>query len=146
MDQSEAAELLALMVPFDQRSIDETDAIAWAASLSDVPFDATCREAIGLYYRTPPVQGERRDRMGPHHLRLYRSRIRNDRLERVPEPHMPNEVAGVDPQQELLAVRRAIGDGRIKSARDVEAYVQWGGSLYLADQKQLTSAGRKAIE
>lgn len=146
MNQAEAAELLMLMQPFDQRTVGEADAIAWSASLPDVPLDATARDAVAMYYRTTPVNGERLDRMQPHHLRMYRKRIRDDRLARVPEPHMPNEVAGVDPQQELLAVRKAIGDGRIKSAEDVAKYVAWGGSLYLSDQNELTASRRKELE
>lgn len=146
MNQAEAAELLTLMAPFDQRTIGEADAIAWAASLSDVPFDGTCSEAIALYYRTPPVNGEHRERMQPHHLRAYRRRIRDDRLARVPEPFMPNQVDGVDDHDELLAIRRAIGDGRIKDRDDVARYTEWGGSLHLSDQRQVTAVTRKELE
>jgi len=146
MNESEAVDLLGLMVPFDQRTIGEADALAWSMALIDVPFDATCRDAVALYYRTIPVNGERLERMQPHHLRMYRKRIRDDRLARVPEPYMPNEVDGVDPHAELLAIRKAIGDGRIKDRHDVEKYVQWGGSLHLADQKQIERTERKAIE
>lgn len=146
MNESEAIDLLTLMVPFDQRSIGEADALAWSMALNDVPFDETCRDAVALYYRTIPVNGERLERMQPHHLRMYRKRIRDDRLARVPEPYMPNEVDGVDPHAELLAVRKAIGDGRIKDRHDVEKYVAWGGSLHLADLKAIERTERKAIE
>lgn len=143
MKEHEAIELLMLMVPFDQRTIGEGDATAWAALLEDIPFDQTCREAIVAYYRTAPVEGERRARMEPHHLRMYRKRIRDDRLARVPAPLMPNQVEGVDDRDELLAIRRAIGDGRMRSLADVKKYEEWGGSLHLADQRQLVSAGER---
>lgn len=146
MNESDAATLLGLMQPFDQRTVGEADALAWSMALVDVPFDETARDAVALYHRTIPVNGERLERMQPHHLRMYRKRIRDERLARVPEPYMANEVDGVDPQAELLAVRKAIGDGRIKSPEDVRKYVAWGGSLHVADQKAIERNERKAIE
>lgn len=146
MNLSDAGELLGLMQAFDQRTVGESDMLAWSMALHDVPLDESSREAVALYYRTIPVNGERLDRMQPHHLRMYRKRIRDDRLARVPEPYQPNEVDGVDPQAELLAVRKAIGDGRIKDRHDVEKYVAWGGSLHLADLKAIERTERKELE
>lgn len=134
MNKADTAELLAFAAAFDQRTIGNADVEAWTLVLADTPWDDTTREAIALYYRTAPQNPEERRFLQVHHVRTYRSRVRQRRFDHVREP-VPNTVEGVHYCDELRAVRTAIADGRIKDQADADAYERWGGSLHLANQR-----------
>lgn len=141
MKKSEASEALTFCAAFDQRTIGNADVEAWALALADLPWDQSTREAIANFYTAPSADYDRDSRrfIQPHHVRTGRSRLRNERLSRVIEP-VPNTVEGVDTHAELRALRRAIGDGRIKDQADAQAYTDWGGSLHLAYERGETPA------
>lgn len=133
MNKAEAAELLTFAAAFDQRTIGNADVEAWALALADLPWDDSTREAVALYYRTPPQNPEERRFLQVHHVRTYRTRVRRARFEHIREP-VPNTVEGVNFLDELRAVRAAIADGRMKDQAAADAYEKWGGSLHLAAQ------------
>lgn len=62
MNRSETALMLAQMQAYDQRTVGESDVIAWHALLSDAPFE-DCQEAIRRHY------AEQTDRIMPAHVR-----------------------------------------------------------------------------
>jgi hypothetical protein len=114
---SEAAELLARASAFDNRTIGEADATAWAAALHDLPLDNDTLNAVARYYSAPTQQGETGRRwVEPHHVRTWRTKIRGERLgETIPayEPTNPGETGS-----DFIARRRAqlgaIADGRLQ--------------------------------
>lgn len=142
MNSDEATEMLCHIAAFDKRTIGDADGEAWAAALAGVPYDQSTREAIALFYATAPGDAERGRWMQPHHVRTYRSRIRERRQAAL--PHVcPNEVEGVNSLDELRALRRAIGDGRIADADALRKYEAWGGSMYLQYQRELVSGATR---
>lgn len=84
--------------------------------------------------------GQRQPWISPGEIAQEIRRIRRDRGERVTVP-VPNDVPGVSGIDELRAIRRAIGDGRMKDDTAARAYTAWGGSLYLAEQRRAVTAG-----
>lgn len=98
-------------------------------ALADIPLDATVKEAVIAFY-SGPGRDERRW-MQPHDLRSARKKIRADRLARITLPP-PNDTPGVSYPEELRALERAVGDGRIADQRDADAYTAWGGSLHVS--------------
>jgi hypothetical protein len=121
--------MMEFITAFDRRTVGFAETEAWAMAMGDVPWDESTRQAIAEFYSAPGRDGDRF--IQPHHVRAGRSKIRSDRLDRVPEP-VPNDVDGVDYLDELRAVRRAIADGRILTEADAERYREWGGSMHLA--------------
>ena len=140
MNKAETAELLTFAAAFDQRTIGNADVEAWALTLADLPWDDSTREAVALYYRTPPQNPEERRFLQVHHVRTYRSRVRRRRLDSIREP-APNEVEDIDFCDELRAIRTAIADGRMKDQRAADAYEKWGGSLHQAMQREALADG-----
>lgn len=129
MNKRDTVKLLAFVAAFDQRTVGEADVEAWSYALADIPLDETAREAVVAFY-SGPGRDERRW-MQPHDFRTARKRIRADRLARVTLPP-PNDAPGVSYPEELRALERAVGDGRITDQRDADAYTSWGGSLHLS--------------
>ncbi len=88
MTPSEAAGLLAIAAAFDQRTIGEMDAQAWAATLRGLD-PADCAEAIRQHYAVNT------DRLMPAHVRRGANIIRSARLRSVASDEI--EPADVDP-------------------------------------------------
>ncbi|MFF5285218.1 hypothetical protein [Streptomyces sp. NPDC013171] len=80
MKKSEAAKLLAHAAAYDNRTVGEVDATAWASALYDVPFDDDATAAVARYYGTPPAREGERLWIQPHHVRSGRLAIRQERL------------------------------------------------------------------
>ncbi|RLL66972.1 hypothetical protein [Streptomyces sp. Z26] len=114
MTPSEAAKLLGNAAAFDNRTVGEADARAWAAALHDVPGDPDAFAAVARYYGTAPVDG-RRLWIEPHHVRALRKTIRDERHgETIPAYDSPDpQESGDEFVQRRREQLRAIGDGRL---------------------------------
>ena len=64
MNKPEAANLLAVMQTYDQRTVGETDVIAWHSALGDLTFPE-CRDAVIAHYR------QQTDRIMPAQVRTH---------------------------------------------------------------------------
>lgn len=117
MNRAEAAQLLTRAAAFDNRTIGEADATAWAAALADMPLDPDTLTAVARFYSEPTREGETGRRwIEPHHVRTWRKKIRGERLgDTIPayEPMRPEETGA-----QFVARRRtqlaAIADGRLQ--------------------------------
>jgi hypothetical protein len=78
--------------------------------------------------------------IGPSDIAKEVRAIRESRIAHFPIEPVPNSVKGVLDAEELRALRRAIGDGRMATREDLYAYKQWGGSLHLADRRAAIAA------
>lgn len=114
MTPAQAAALLTRAAAFDNRTIGETDAEAWAAALHDMPFDTDTLNAVARYYSAPTQPNETGRRwIEPHHVRTWRRRIRDERLgDTIPayEPIRPDET-GAQYVTRRRAQLTAIADG-----------------------------------
>lgn len=72
MNLSETALMLAQMQAYDQRTVGESDVIAWHALLGDAPFE-DCQEAVRRHY------AEQTDRIMPAHVRRLVRDIHGER-------------------------------------------------------------------
>jgi hypothetical protein len=112
MNRAEAALLLGHCAAFDNRTVGEADATAWASALHDVPYDNDARTAVACFYGTPPKDPHQRLWIQPHNVRTLRSKIRSARLENFQYEPVPDET-----WQEYLARLRgqtqAIASGRV---------------------------------
>jgi hypothetical protein len=63
MNTTEAAQLLAVIQTYDQRTVGETDVIAWQKALEDLPF-SDCRDAVVGHYQAET------DRIMPANVRV----------------------------------------------------------------------------
>lgn len=124
MNLSQTAQMLAQMQAYDQRTVGESDVIAWHAILSDAPFE-DCQEAVRLHY------AENTDRVMPAHVRrLVRDMARARQIvatatgwapgqagvpkaEAIPEISGPIDEAGISPKVRALleATRAMLPDG-----------------------------------
>ena len=106
MRESEAAELLIKCAAFDQRTIGEADALAWAEVLDDLRLpDALA--AVSAHYVAS------RDRITVFDVRAGVKGIREARLAEAPEPIPPHELVD-DPDAYRAWMRQArsrIADG-----------------------------------
>src|SRR5690606_27008653 len=97
---------------FDNRHPSLAAAQSWAAALHDVPLDNDAKDAVAIYYTTPPQNPNERLWILPHHVRTLRTKIRNARLENFQYEPVPDETTA-----EYLARYRgqvqAIASGRI---------------------------------
>lgn len=94
MNRSEAALLLGHCAAFDNRTVGEADATAWASALHDMPYDNDARAAVASFYGTAPKDPSQRLWIQPHNVRTFRTKIRNARLENFQyEPHPDETVA-----------------------------------------------------
>lgn len=72
MNLSETALMLGQMQAYDQRTVGESDVIAWHALLADAPFE-DCQEAVRRHY------AENTDRIMPAHVRRIVRGIHGER-------------------------------------------------------------------
>ncbi|MEU8968094.1 hypothetical protein AB0D11_02265 [Streptomyces monashensis] len=86
MNAAEAARLLGHAAAFDNRTVGEATARAWATALRDIPLDQDTLDAVAAFYgantfdtasRFDPTK---RRWLEPHHVRYHRQQIRNGRL------------------------------------------------------------------
>ncbi|BBC35238.1 hypothetical protein SGFS_065320 [Streptomyces graminofaciens] len=94
MNRSEAALLLGHCAAFDNRTVGEADATAWASALHDVPYDNDARTAVARFYGTPPKDPHQRLWIQPHNVRTLRSKLRSARLENFQYEPLPDESVG----------------------------------------------------
>ncbi|AAR29706.1 hypothetical protein VWBp16 [Streptomyces phage VWB] len=153
MKKSEAAKLLGHAAAFDNRTVGEVDATAWASALHDVPLDDDATAAVARYYGTPPTREGERLWIQPHHVKSGRLAIRQERLGTT----LPGYVAPAELETgaEFIARRqRQIDDvaaGRIparpvplkggmpRELRTGLAALGWQG---LDDERGLAAVGR----
>lgn len=117
MDKGDAAELLGYCAAFDNRTVGKVDAVAWAASLHDVPLDDDTTAAVARYYGTAPERAGERLWIQPHHVRAGRLAIRQARLgTTLPAYELPAEpetgaqfVARRRAQLDAVAAGHAVG-------------------------------------
>lgn len=112
MNRADAARLLSHCAAFDNRTVGEADATAWAAALHDLPYDDDLRAAVARFYGTPPKDPSERLWIQPHNVRTLRRTIRSERLENFRyEPH------GDETPAEFIARYRgqldAVASGRV---------------------------------
>jgi hypothetical protein len=118
MDPLEAGKLLATAAAFDSRRPSKVAAHAWAAALHDMPADPDAFAAVARFY-TEPASGDEPDGrrwIEPHHVRYYRTKIRN---ERIPDgaftyPPPSGDETGAEFTQRRRDQIKAIADGRIE--------------------------------
>lgn len=116
MTPDDAARLLAACAAFDNRQPSEIAKQAWAAALRDLPLDDDTFEAVARYYSAPAQPGETGRRwLEPHHVRTWRTKIRNERLgTTIPAYEPPAELeTGHDFVSRRRAQLTAIADGRL---------------------------------
>jgi hypothetical protein len=125
MNPREAAQLLGHCAAFDNRKPSQAAAVAWAAALHDVPFDADAKAAVASYYTTPPKDSDAKLWIMPHHIRTLRAKLRSARLINFQYEPLPDETV-----DEFMARYRgqvqAIASGRVPAPV---------GRLALADRK-----------
>jgi hypothetical protein len=92
VNAEEAAALLAHCSGFDNRQPSLAAAKSWAHALQDVPYDQDTRDAVAVYYSTPPQNPNERLWILPHHVRTFRSKIRSARLENFQYEPLPDET------------------------------------------------------
>lgn len=104
MTPDDAAKLLAACAAFDNRQPSEIAKRAWAKSLSDIPLDQDCFDAVANFYGTPPKDAGQRLWIQPHDVRSHRQIIRKQRLENFVYEGDPDET----PAQYLARYRRQL--------------------------------------
>lgn len=126
MTPAEAAALLAVAAAFDNRKPDADAATAWAAALDDLRFE-DCRDAIVAHYR------ESNEWLMPSSVRTEVRRIRHQRLSDFGQFPVPPDLDLPDELEWRAGVQRAIADGTITSADQLEAR----GDLVQRDMPEL---------
>lgn len=115
MTPDDAARLLAACSAFDNRQPSEIAKQAWAAALRDLPLDDDTINAVARFYAAPAAPGETGRRwIEPHHVRTWRTKIREERLgPTIPayEPADPDETGSTFAARRRQQLR-AIADGR----------------------------------
>lgn len=141
MTPDEAARLLAACSAFDNRQPSEIAKQAWASALRDLPLDNDTFDAVARYYSAPAQQGETGRRwIEPHHVRTWRTKIREERLgTTIPayEPTDPEET-GRDFISRRRAQLHAIAGGQ-QTAVPVQ---QLTGGPHRSVARQLAAVGR----
>ena len=107
MTPGDATRVLTLAASYDQRTIGEADALAWAKALGDINQDDAC-DAVTEHYRN-----ETRRLMPADVINGVR-RIREARLSAAPE-----QVPDADPD-DVLAYQRALREQRHRVADGTE--------------------------
>ncbi|MFF1498678.1 hypothetical protein ACFVZR_02070 [Streptomyces sp. NPDC058316] len=120
MDKADAAELLGYCAAYDNRTVGEVDATAWAAALYDVPYDDDTTAAVARFYGTAPGRDGERLWIQPHHVRTGRLAIRKERLGTTLPAYVP--PAELETGAEFIRRRRAQLDD-VASGRAVGAPV-----------------------
>lgn len=126
MNRVEAGVLLTYIARTDHRTWGEDDAIDLADLLDDIALaDATAAARDHLRSDTAWLT--------PAIIRQRVKALRAERIRRLPLP-CPNIIDGIREHDEMRAIVKAIGDGRITTWAECAAYERWGGSLHLAQQ------------
>lgn len=107
------------------QKFDEFTPDMWLAVLAETNFEDAKAAVIAL--------GRQQTFLAPGEIDTEARRMRRGRIERLPMP-CPNTIRGVAEGDELRAIAKAIGDGRITTVAECAAYERWGGSLHLAQQ------------
>jgi hypothetical protein len=107
------------------QKFDEATPDMWLAVLKFTDFNDAKTAIVTL--------GKTQAFIAPGEIDTEVRRMRNDRIKKLRQP-IPNTIPGVDEQDELRAITRAIADGRMASEADLVGYETWGGSLHLAWQ------------
>ncbi|MEU5596611.1 hypothetical protein [Streptomyces sp. NPDC020298] len=111
MNAAEAARLLGHAAAFDNRTVGEAAARAWAAALHDIPYDQDAIDAVTAFYGTNTLDTatrfdpSKRRWLEPHHVRYHRQQIRNTRLAKTAVMYdgNPDETG-----RESIASRKAL--------------------------------------
>jgi hypothetical protein len=149
MNAAEAARLLGHAAAFDNRTVGESAARAWAAALHDVPFDEDAKAAVAAYYTTPPQDPNAKLWLLPHHVRTLRTKLRSARLQNFQYEPLGDETV----PQYLARLRgqvQAIASGRVtpptgrpalegapsrERMRELEAH-GWQGNRIVSDSDE----------
>lgn len=146
MNRSETALLLGAMAARDQRTIGETDVLAWHEDLSDLPFE-DCRAAVSRHFR------ESTDRLMPAHIRRQVRIIRDERraseaVKALPpgrfedDPDRTERISrGADKIRALLAemaAKRSIPDDDVAQAPPTHSEMVHAKALDRARAQKLT--------
>lgn len=113
MNRSEVAALLALAAAYDQRTIGQSDVLAWHELLADTNA-ADAMAVVKNHYAT------QRQRLLPVDVIEGVKRIRNKRLDDNPMPQPPAELTEPEYRAWLRATTRAIADGELVTGPDLE--------------------------
>lgn len=100
MNRSETALLLGSIAARDQRTIGETDVLAWHEDLGDLPFEDT-RAAVSRHFR------ESTDRIMPAHIRRQVRIIRDERRASAEVAALPPGRFEDDPDRDERIRRNA---------------------------------------
>lgn len=120
MNAAEAARLLGHAAAFDNRTVGEAAARAWAAALNDIPYDQDVIDAVTAFYGTNTLDAaakydpSKRRWIEPHHIRFHRQQIRNARLGKTAVLYdgNPNET-GIESIASRKALYSAAASGQL---------------------------------
>jgi len=119
MTPDDAARLLAACAAFDNRQPSEVAKRAWSRSLTAIPLDDDCFEAVARYYATPAKDGTRLW-IQPADVIKHRAVLRSERLETfVYEP--PAGLDDPDYLRRLRGQQYAIGSGTMPAPSQAPA-------------------------
>ncbi len=130
MTPSECAELLALAAAFDNRSIGEENARAWAAALEPTVTLGDARQIVVDHYAST------RDWIMPADVNTASARLRRARLERADVVDPPDGLETPSFLAWRRAYQRAIGDGLAAGEADAVACAAVG----VARARQVSAA------
>ncbi|MEV6180156.1 hypothetical protein [Streptomyces sp. NPDC052015] len=145
MTPDDAARLLAACAAFDNRQPSEIAKQAWAAALRDLPLDSDTFDAVARFYSAPAQPGESGRRwIEPHHVRTWRTKIRDERLgATIPAYEPPAQPeTGSEFTRRRRAQLTAIADGR-ETAIPVGSLT---GGPHPSVARALTTVGRPIPE
>lgn len=134
MNLVDTSKLLAVIATVDRRTVGETDIVAWHDLLEDVTLDDALT-AVREHRR------ESAEWIQPAHIVARVRKIRALRLDKAGNEAFPNDIEGVAYTDELRALRKAIGDGRMTAA-DLAAYHASGRSIFLQDTRGIVAGAR----
>jgi hypothetical protein len=145
MNPREAAELLGHCALFDNRKPSQGAAIAWAAALHDVPFDADAKAAVASYYTTTPQDPNARLWILPHHVKTLRAKLRSARLENFQYEPRPDET----PAEFLARYKgqvQAIASGRVEAPTDRPALEGGPSRQFMAELEARGWEGNRIVD
>lgn len=150
MNRSETALLLGAIAARDQRTVGETDVLAWHEDLSDLPFD-DARAAVSRHFR------DSTDRIMPAHIRRQTRILRDERrastaVAELPPGRFENDPdrderirRNVDRVRELLddiVAKRSIPDAGIEQAEPTPSELVHAKALNRARAEKHTRVAR----
>jgi glutathione S-transferase len=137
MNIIETGKLLAVIGAVDRRQeAGKSEILAWQELLADAAY-ADAEAAVREHRRTST------DWIQPAHILAGATKIRSRRLEIAEKTGeaFPNDIEGVSYFDELRALRKAIGDGRMSLA-DLAAYHASGRSIHLHETRGIAVGAR----